>query len=95
MNTQIPNSSFYVDGFTDNIGTSARNKKLSQARAQSVVNLLIKFGVSKDRLIARGFGKEYPKCTNSTEEGRQCNRRVEVSIRNVNQKQERNSVPVK
>ena len=95
MNSQIPNSSFYVDGFTDNIGTAARNKKLSQARAQSVVNLLIKFGVNKDRLVARGFGKEYPKCTNSTEEGRQCNRRVEVSIRNVNQKQEGNTLPVK
>ena len=95
MNSQIPNSSFYVDGFTDNIGTAARNKKLSQARAQSVVNLLIKFGVSKDRLVARGFGKEYPKCTNSTDEGRQCNRRVEVSIRNVNQKQEGNTLPVK
>ena len=95
MNTQIPNSSFYVDGFTDNIGNAARNKKLSQARAQAVVNLLIKDGVSKDRLVARGFGNQYPKCTNSTEAGRQCNRRVEVSIRNVNQKQESNSLPVK
>jgi outer membrane protein OmpA-like peptidoglycan-associated protein len=95
MNTQIPNSSFYVDGFTDNIGTAARNKTLSKARAQAVVNLLIKFGVNKDRLVARGFGKEYPKCTNSTDEGRACNRRVEVSIRNVNQKQEGNTLPVK
>jgi len=94
MNTQIPNSSFYVDGFTDNIGNAARNKKLSKARAQAVVNLLIKDGVSKDRLMARGFGNQYPKCTNSTDAGRQCNRRVEVSIRNVNQSQESNSVPV-
>ena len=95
MNEQIPNSSFYVDGFTDNVGSAARNKTLSKARAQSVVNLLIRYGVSKDRLLARGFGKEYPKCTNSTEDGRQCNRRVEVSIRNVNQRQEGNSLPVK
>lgn len=94
MNEQIPNSSFYIDGFTDNVGSVARNKALSKARAQSVVNLLIKDGVSKDRLLARGFGKEYPKCTNSTEEGRQCNRRVEVSIRNVNQKQEKTNIPV-
>jgi outer membrane protein OmpA-like peptidoglycan-associated protein len=95
MNSQIPNSSFYVDGFTDNIGNAARNKTLSQARAQAVVNLLIKEGVNKDRLTARGFGNQYPKCTNSTEAGRQCNRRVEVSIRNVDQKRESNSLPLK
>ncbi len=95
MNEQIPNSSFYIDGFTDNVGSAARNKTLSKARAQSVVNELIKDGVSKDRMLARGFGKEYPKDSNKTEEGRSANRRVEVSIRNVNQSQEKNSIQVK
>ena len=95
MNEQIPNSSFYIDGFTDNVGNAAKNKKLSKARAQAVVNQLVKNGVAKDRLLARGFGKEYPKSSNKTEQGRTDNRRVEVSIRNVNQAQEKNSIKVK
>jgi outer membrane protein OmpA-like peptidoglycan-associated protein len=95
MNEEIPNSSFYIDGYTDNVGSAARNKALSKARAQAVANALIKDGVAKDRLVARGFGKENPLCSNATEQGRQCNRRVEVVIRNVDQKQERNSIPVK
>jgi outer membrane protein OmpA-like peptidoglycan-associated protein len=95
MNEQIPNSSFYIDGFTDNVGSAARNKTLSKARAQAVVNQLIKDGVAKNRLLARGFGKEYPKNPNNTEAGRTSNRRVEVSIRNVNQSQEKNSIKIK
>lgn len=95
MNQQIPNSSLYVDGYTDNIGSSARNKALSKARAQAVANALFKHGVNKDRLIARGFGKENPKCPNTTDTGRQCNRRVEVVIRNINQKQEKTSIQIK
>ncbi len=95
MNEQIPNSSFYIDGFTDNVGSAARNKILSKARAQAVVNQLVKDGVAKDRLVARGFGKEYPKSSNSTEEGRSNNRRVEVSIRNVNQSEKKSSIQIK
>ncbi|MDP9041342.1 MAG: DUF5723 family protein, partial [Bacteroidota bacterium] len=95
MNEEIPNSGFYVDGYTDNVGSAARNKALSKARAQSVANALIKYGVRKDRLIARGFGKDNPLCPNNTDDGRQCNRRVEVVIRNVNQQEERNSIKVK
>src|SRR5450432_91530 len=85
MNEQIPNSEFYVDGFTDNKGRPSANKALSKARAESVARALIADGVNKDRIIARGFGSENPKCPNATEEGRQCNRRVELVIRNVNQ----------
>lgn len=94
MNEQIPNSSFYIDGYTDNRGSVAVNKRLSKARAQAVANALIKAGVAKDRVIARGFGKDNPACDNKTEEGRQCNRRVEVVIRNVNQTEEKNSIKV-
>ena len=92
MNGQIPNSNFYIDGYTDNIGSVARNKKISKARAQAVANALVKAGVDKYRLIARGFGKDNPKCDNKTDEGRQCNRRVEVVIRNIDQKQEKQSI---
>lgn len=94
MNEQLPNSNFYIDGYTDNRGSVAVNKRLSKARAQAVANALIAAGVEKSRVIARGFGKDNPACDNSTEEGRQCNRRVEVVIRNVNQTEEKNTIKV-
>jgi len=95
MNEEIPNSNFYIDGFTDNVGSAARNKSLSKARAQAVVNALVKDGVAKNRLVARGFGKESPICTNVTAEGRQCNRRVEVYIRNVDQSEQKTNILLK
>jgi outer membrane protein OmpA-like peptidoglycan-associated protein len=95
MAEQIPNSNFYIDGYTDNKGKIAINKKLSKARAQAVANALIAHGVDKSRVIARGFGKDNPMCDNKTEAGRQCNRRVEVVIRNVNQREEQKSIKVK
>ncbi len=95
MSEQIPNSNFYIDGYTDNVGSVAKNKALSKARAMAVARALIADGVNKDRVIARGFGKENPKCENNTEAGRQCNRRVEVVIRNVNQTEQKSSIQVK
>jgi outer membrane protein OmpA-like peptidoglycan-associated protein len=95
MNEQIGNSNFYIDGYTDNKGSVAYNKKLSKARAQAVANALITNGIDRSRIVVRGFGKDNPVCDNKTEEGRQCNRRVEVVIRNVNQKEEQRSIKVK
>jgi outer membrane protein OmpA-like peptidoglycan-associated protein len=77
------------------VGSASRNKTLSKARAQAVVNELVKDGVAKNRLVARGFGKEYPKSSNKTEQGRADNRRVEVSIRNVNQSEKKSSIQIK
>ena len=94
MNEQIPNSNFYIDGYTDNKGSVAINKKISKARAQAVANALIRAGIDKSRVIARGFGKDNPTCDNSTEQGRQCNRRVEVVIRNVDQREQKRSIKV-
>ncbi len=81
MNEQIPDESFYIDGYTDNVGTVARNKEVSRIRAKAVADALVAAGVAPSRVIARGFGKLHPKCDNATDEGRQCNRRVEVVIR--------------
>ena len=94
MVEQIPNSNLYIDGYTDNVGNAAFNKKLSKARAQAVANALIKNGVDPSRVIARGFGKENPICDNKTPEGKQCNRRVEVVIRNIDQKESQKSIKV-
>ncbi|MEP7165270.1 MAG: DUF5723 family protein [Ferruginibacter sp.] len=88
MNEEIPNSTFYIDGYTDNVGSAAANKKLSKMRAQAVADALIAGGINKSRIIARGLGKDNPKCDNKTKEGQQCNRRVEVTIRNIQQSKE-------
>ena len=63
-------------------------------RAQAVADALIRHGVDKSRIIVRGFGKDNPICDNKTDEGRQCNRRVEVVIRNVNQNKSENTIKV-
>jgi outer membrane protein OmpA-like peptidoglycan-associated protein len=95
MTNQIGNSNFYIDGYTDDKGSAAYNKKLSKARAQAVANALIANGINRSRIVVRGFGEDNPICDNKTEQGRQCNRRVEVVIRNVNQKEEQRSIKVK
>jgi outer membrane protein OmpA-like peptidoglycan-associated protein len=61
------------------VGDAASNVKLSQARAQSVINALVtKHGISASRLIALGNGPYAPIATNKTDEGRAKNRRVEL-----------------
>ena len=70
-----------VEGHTDAIGSQDYNQKLSEDRAQSVSNYLLKAGIASDRILAvRGFGKLRPVTTNDTPEGRQMNRRVEIVI---------------
>lgn len=69
---------YFVDGFTDSKGSDEYNMRLSQRRAQTVKDALVKEGVPAERLEVRAFGEQYPKCTNETDEGRACNRRVVV-----------------
>jgi len=69
----------YVVGHTDMVGDAAANVKLSQARAQSVINALVtKNGIAASRLIAFGAGPYAPVASNETDEGRAKNRRVEL-----------------
>lgn len=72
-----------VSGHTDNVGTKASNLRLSQQRAQAVVNYLVGQGVLESRLTHKGFGFEQPVATNNTEEGRQQNRRVEIKVLSI------------
>ena len=69
-----------IEGHTDNTGTPAINTKLSADRAASVVKWLVNKGVAKERLTSQGFGPERPLDSNSTDEGRRNNRRVEFHI---------------
>ncbi len=68
-----------IEGNADNIGKAAYNMKLSLKRAEAVMNYLIKKGVAKDRLSAKGYGFTKPIATNATAEGRALNRRVELT----------------
>ncbi len=73
-----PSIKVQIQGNTDNIGTAANNIKISLKRAEAVMNYLIKKGVAKNRLSAKGYGFTRPIATNATAEGRALNRRVEL-----------------
>jgi OOP family OmpA-OmpF porin len=69
-----------VGGYTDNVGEAKDNLKLSQARAHSVVVFLTKHGVNTKVLVAKGYGEAKPIAPNTTEAGRQKNRRIEFTV---------------
>lgn len=69
-----------VAGHTDSVGNEQYNLTLSDKRSNAVREYLIKKGISKDKLLAKGYGKTEPVATNETEEGRKKNRRVELKI---------------
>jgi OmpA-OmpF porin, OOP family len=68
-----------IQGHTDNVGGDAYNQTLSETRARSVMDWLIKHGVSAGRLTAKGYGKTRPVADNGSDEGRAKNRRVEIA----------------
>ena len=69
-----------VEGHTDSDGSDSYNLKLSQARAEAVVEYLVRAGVDAQRLVAKGYGETVPIDTNATTEGKAKNRRVEFTI---------------
>ncbi|PIR20693.1 MAG: hypothetical protein COV45_03840 [Deltaproteobacteria bacterium CG11_big_fil_rev_8_21_14_0_20_47_16] len=69
-----------VEGHTDNVGGEKLNQQLSEERAKAVVDSLVTRGVSANRLTSRGWGMSKPLTSNSTEDGRAKNRRVEFHI---------------
>lgn len=78
--TENPKLKIEISGHTDNVGSAAYNKKLSESRAQSVVNFLLGKNVDKSRLTFAGYGFDQPIAPNDTEEGRQLNRRTEFKV---------------
>ena len=77
---QYPESNVVIRGHTDSTGSESANLRLSEDRANNVRNYLVNGGVSSSRITAMGFGEQFPLATNSTEAGRQQNRRVEIEI---------------
>ncbi len=78
---KYPNARIELDGYTDNRGTEAHNRRLSEKRAQAVKRYLQKeAGVDESRISTFGRGESNPVADNKTEEGRFENRRVEILI---------------
>ena len=76
---QFPSVAVEVRGYTDSRGSDAYNLKLSQRRAESVMQYLQGHGVTNP-LTARGYGKADPIADNATREGRLANRRVVLHL---------------
>lgn len=78
---EFPKATGNIEGYTDSVGNKESNIKLSQRRADSVRNYLIKnFGIAPERLGAKGFGPDKPIADNKTSVGKQKNRRIETNF---------------
>jgi outer membrane protein OmpA-like peptidoglycan-associated protein len=75
-----PERNVLIEGHTDSIGSDEFNLVLSQRRADAVKDVLLAKGISPDRILTKGYGKQFPVASNDTDSGRQLNRRVEVVI---------------
>jgi outer membrane protein OmpA-like peptidoglycan-associated protein len=75
-----PTLKIEISGHTDNKGTAEYNYTLSDNRAEAVRDYFVENGVNKDRMTWRGYGFDEPIASNSTDEGRQKNRRTEIKI---------------
>ncbi len=84
---KYPTSRILIAGHTDSTASGTYNRRLSQRRADSVRNYLIsKFGIKAERLEAKGYGETFPIVDNGTAQGRQRNRRVELSVYGLSKK---------
>jgi outer membrane protein OmpA-like peptidoglycan-associated protein len=77
---RCPAVTFDVEGHTDNVGGRRSNQRLSERRAQAVVDYLTRKGVAASRIHATGYGETRPVASNATEAGRAKNRRIEFKV---------------
>lgn len=75
-----PDLRLAIEGNTDSVGSDAKNQILSEQRADSVRDYLVKENIPATSMTSKGFGKMQPVATNDTAEGRQQNRRVELVV---------------
>jgi len=78
---QYPDTTIQVAGHTDSTGSEELNQTLSENRASNVKNALTGQGVNPSRISTIGFGESAPIADNSSESGRQLNRRVVITIK--------------
>ena len=81
---QYPKYRVLIEGYTDNTGIESSNQLLSEHRADAVKTSLVDMGISGDRIITRGYGKEYPVARNNNSANRQQNRRIEIVMSDEN-----------
>jgi len=77
---EYPNTTVLVVGHTDSVGAAAYNQSLSERRARSAADFIAANGLARARVSTVGAGADEPIATNSTDDGRSQNRRVEVAI---------------
>ncbi len=75
-----PSLRLTIEGYTDNTGSAEINQTLSEQRANAVRDYLVNQGLDAGSLSAQGLGMNNPVADNSTAEGRQKNRRVEIIV---------------
>lgn len=75
-----PALSVEIGGHTDNTGSSAYNQALSEKRAEAVVKYLVEKGIPASKMSFKGYGFSKPVAPNDTEEGKQQNRRTEITV---------------
>jgi outer membrane protein OmpA-like peptidoglycan-associated protein len=78
---KYPKTAVVVQGHTDSTGSEEYNQRLSERRAQSVMNTLIGQGVDQARITAIGYGESHPIASNETARGRAQNRRVDILLK--------------
>jgi outer membrane protein OmpA-like peptidoglycan-associated protein len=83
--TEFNKTLVVVSGHTDSSGSESLNQNLSEQRAQSVSDYFFKSGIIRDRLDLIGFGETQAIASNATEQGKQKNRRVEISLLPITQ----------
>lgn len=74
------NVDIVIDGHTDDTGGIRLNDKLSQARASEVKSHLLDSSIQSSKIYTRGYGEYMPACNNSSQSGKACNRRVELTL---------------
>jgi outer membrane protein OmpA-like peptidoglycan-associated protein len=77
---KYPDTNILIEGHTDSDGTEEYNQRLSERRAAAVSFFLAQSSVASSRVSTMGYGERQPVADNSTAEGKQANRRVEVAI---------------
>ncbi len=77
---EYPDRELVIEGHTDSTGPTEHNEELSEARAESVKDALVSYGVEAERIETEGFGESRPVESNETTFGRVQNRRVEIII---------------